>query len=90
MMYLMKLHHGSDFGTRAGAYWRMLFVLALMPWMKDYRVRHFGAKKPKRDSGDDDDDEDPDDEEKVRKQGSDDCSVMSLHGMELEMDVVKA
>ena len=27
MLYLMKLYNGKDFGTRAGAYWRILFVL---------------------------------------------------------------
>ena len=38
MLYLLKLYNGKDFGTQAGAYWRMLFVLALMPWMRNYRV----------------------------------------------------
>ena len=39
LLYLLKLFNGKDFGTQAGAYWRMLFVLALMPWMRNYRVR---------------------------------------------------
>ena len=39
LLYLLKLYNGKDFGTQAGAYWRMLFVLALMPWMRNYRVR---------------------------------------------------
>ena len=38
-MYLMKLNYGKEFGTVAGAQWRMLFVLALFPWLRNYRVR---------------------------------------------------
>jgi hypothetical protein len=37
-MYLMKLAHGEKFSNPAGACWRNLFVLALMPWLKRYRV----------------------------------------------------
>jgi len=39
LLYLMKVHNGKDFGSRAGAYWRLLFVLAIMPWLRTYRVR---------------------------------------------------
>jgi hypothetical protein len=37
-MYLMKLKHPDTFGTRAGAAWRQLAVVALFPWMTQYRV----------------------------------------------------
>ncbi|GAX18404.1 hypothetical protein FisN_2Lh026 [Fistulifera solaris] len=37
-MYLMKLKHPDSFGTRAGAAWRQLAVVALFPWMTQYRV----------------------------------------------------
>jgi hypothetical protein len=32
-MYLMRLKHGQYFGTDAGAHWRILFTLTLMPWL---------------------------------------------------------
>jgi hypothetical protein len=37
-MYLMKLAHGEAFSCPAGACWRNLFIVALMPWMKHCRV----------------------------------------------------
>ena len=37
-MYLMKLKHPATFGTRAGAAWRQLAVVALFPWMSQFRV----------------------------------------------------
>lgn len=36
-MYLMKVRYGDDFSTRAGAMWRVLFVLAMFPWLRKYR-----------------------------------------------------
>jgi len=38
LMYIMKLRHGNNFGNRAGSIWRLLFVLALMPWLRKYRI----------------------------------------------------
>jgi len=37
-LYMLKLRYGKRFGTRAGAVWRILYVLSLMPWMRKYRV----------------------------------------------------
>jgi hypothetical protein len=36
-MYLMKIRH-PNFNSDAGAVWRQLFVLCLMPWMRKNRV----------------------------------------------------
>lgn len=53
-LYLLKLRHGPKFGNQAGAAWRILFVLALMPWMRKYRqypdVETDEEKKGRRDS----------------------------------------
>jgi hypothetical protein len=38
VMYLMKLRHGAKFAKTSGTCWRMLFVFALMPWLRKYRV----------------------------------------------------
>jgi hypothetical protein len=38
LLYLLKLRHGSKFGTKAGGAWRIVFTLALMPWLRKYRV----------------------------------------------------
>lgn len=53
----MKLRHGSTFGNRAGSCWRLLYVLSLMPWMRQYRGRvrdnHFAASIKQRSSTND-------------------------------------
>lgn len=42
---MLKLRHGSKFGARAGAAWRILFALSLAPWMQKYRQREAGQKQ---------------------------------------------
>lgn len=37
LLYMLKLRLGARFGSRAGAGWRILFVVVLMPWMRRYR-----------------------------------------------------
>lgn len=36
-LYLMRHAYGHNFGSNAGARWRQLFCVALMPWLKKYR-----------------------------------------------------
>lgn len=38
MMYIMKLKHGDNFAKRTGSIWRLLFVFALFPWLRQYRI----------------------------------------------------
>jgi hypothetical protein len=38
MMYMMKLKHGDKFGKKSSSTWRLLFVFALMPWLRKYRI----------------------------------------------------
>ena len=35
----MKLRHGDEFGKLSGSIWRLLFVFALMPWLRQYRIQ---------------------------------------------------
>ena len=37
-MYLMKLHHGDKFVSKAGSVWRQLIILSIFPWMAKYRI----------------------------------------------------
>jgi len=39
LMYMMKLRYGDQFSTTAGATWRLLFVAALMPWLRKHRIQ---------------------------------------------------
>ena len=52
-MFLMRIKHGQDFSSAAGAKWRLLFTLSLFPWLARYRKKRGGG---------DDDDSDDDDE----------------------------
>ena len=38
LMTLLKLRHKSEFVNRAGCCWRLVFVLALMPWLRKQRL----------------------------------------------------
>uniref|UniRef100_A0A7S2UC44 Uncharacterized protein n=2 Tax=Attheya septentrionalis TaxID=420275 RepID=A0A7S2UC44_9STRA len=38
VMYMLKLRHGEHFARTSGSCWRLLFVFALMPWMRKYRI----------------------------------------------------
>mmetsp|Transcript_11119 Transcript_11119/g.16328 ORF Transcript_11119/g.16328 Transcript_11119/m.16328 type:complete len:948 (+) Transcript_11119:156-2999(+) len=40
-LYLLKIGRREDFGTREGAAWRILFTLALCPWLGKYRLNCF-------------------------------------------------
>ena len=38
VMYMLKLRYGDDFASRSGSAWRLIFVMALMPWLRRFRV----------------------------------------------------
>lgn len=38
IIFLMKLRHGKSFAVRAGSMWRLLFVIALMPYLRKNRI----------------------------------------------------
>jgi len=38
-MFLMRIKHGSNFSSAAGTQWRLLFTIALFPWLAKYRKR---------------------------------------------------
>ena len=52
-IFLMRIKHGQDFSSAAGAKWRLLFTLSLFPWLARYRKKRGGGD----DGGDSDDDE---------------------------------
>mmetsp|Transcript_19723 Transcript_19723/g.29630 ORF Transcript_19723/g.29630 Transcript_19723/m.29630 type:complete len:88 (-) Transcript_19723:380-643(-) len=51
-MYLLKIGCRETFGTQAGAAWRILFTLALCPWLGKYRLNEFHQKVSRMDKGD--------------------------------------
>lgn len=38
VIYILKLRYGDAFGTRAGGAWCLIFVMALMPRLRRYRL----------------------------------------------------
>lgn len=34
----MKLKYGDNFAKKTGSIWRLLFVFALFPWLRQYRI----------------------------------------------------
>jgi len=62
-MYMMKLRYGKGFARTSGSIWRLLFVFALMPWLRKYRI----LARPELQNEDDDDDEDYSDFKFVKK-----------------------
>lgn len=38
LMYMYKLKYGDRFAKKSGSIWRLLFVFALMPWLRKYRI----------------------------------------------------
>lgn len=41
LLCLLKLRCGESFGNNPHSCWRLLFVLALMPWLKKFRVNGY-------------------------------------------------
>ena len=63
MMYMMKLKNGKKFACRAGSRWRLLFVCALMPYLRKERISVLQ-------NADADDDSNGSDDNKSEKDGS--------------------
>ena len=38
LMYMYKIKYGDRFAKKSGSIWRLLFVFALMPWLRKYRI----------------------------------------------------
>ena len=38
VLYSVKLYNGKNFATREGSAWRLLYVMALFPWLQGYRA----------------------------------------------------
>mmetsp|Transcript_2270 Transcript_2270/g.3370 ORF Transcript_2270/g.3370 Transcript_2270/m.3370 type:complete len:84 (-) Transcript_2270:557-808(-) len=38
-IYLLKIRQGNNFASDAGNAWRLIFVLTLFPWLRQYRVK---------------------------------------------------
>lgn len=55
-IYILKLRHGGDFGSRAGGAWRLIFVMAMMPWLRRFRLDE-GSGSPSLEKGVDDEGE---------------------------------
>merc|ERR1711933_225054 len=57
VMYMMKLRHGASFAHLAGSCWRLIFVFALMPWLRSYRVlAKYSSALAELDNAEEDDD----------------------------------
>jgi hypothetical protein len=50
---MYKLRYEERFVHTAGSAWRLLFTLALMPWMRKYRILHRTADNEEDESEDD-------------------------------------
>jgi len=37
-IYMLKLRHSDDFGLPSGSAWRLIVVMALMPWLRRFRI----------------------------------------------------
>lgn len=74
-MYLMRLKHGEYFSTDAGAQWRVVFVLTLMPWMVKYSNARGGNDDESSEESDDDADWQLNDSTNIAENGADSVRV---------------